>query len=54
MGLGERLGGGAGGLASALLRLPIQEIDRAYDRMVKSDVKYRFVIDMQSLKREAA
>jgi len=26
-----------------------QEIDEAYDRMVKSDVKYRFVIDIASL-----
>lgn len=28
----------------------IQDINEAYARMVKSDVKYRFVIDMQSLK----
>ena len=25
-----------------------QEIDKAYERMLKSDVKYRFVIDMAS------
>lgn len=30
--------------------LPIQEINEAYERMLKSDVKYRFVIDMASLK----
>ncbi|AGH47966.1 MULTISPECIES: NAD(P)-dependent alcohol dehydrogenase [Sphingomonas] len=30
--------------------IPIQYIDKAYDRMVGSDVKYRFVIDMASLK----
>jgi alcohol dehydrogenase (NADP+) len=30
--------------------IPIQKIDEAYDRMVRSDVKYRFVIDMASLK----
>ncbi|MBC7809165.1 MAG: NAD(P)-dependent alcohol dehydrogenase, partial [Akkermansiaceae bacterium] len=30
----------------------IQEINEAYERMLKSDVKYRFVIDMASL-REA-
>jgi alcohol dehydrogenase (NADP+) len=30
--------------------IQIQDIDRAYDRLVKSDVKYRFVIDMASLK----
>jgi len=29
--------------------IPIQDIDKAYDRMVKGDVKYRFVIDMRSL-----
>jgi alcohol dehydrogenase (NADP+) len=31
--------------------IPIQKIDEAYDRLVKSDVKYRFVIDMDSLKQ---
>ena len=30
--------------------IPIQKIAEAYDRMVKGDVKYRFVIDMKSLK----
>lgn len=29
----------------------IQDINKAYERMLKSDVKYRFVIDMASLKR---
>jgi uncharacterized zinc-type alcohol dehydrogenase-like protein len=28
----------------------IQDINQAYERMLKSDVKYRFVIDMKSLK----
>jgi uncharacterized zinc-type alcohol dehydrogenase-like protein len=28
---------------------PIQKINEAYERMIKSDVKYRFVIDMKSL-----
>lgn len=32
--------------------IPIQQINEAYERMVKSDVKYRFVIDMASLKSE--
>jgi uncharacterized zinc-type alcohol dehydrogenase-like protein len=27
----------------------MDKIDEAYDRMVKSDVKYRFVIDMATL-----
>jgi uncharacterized zinc-type alcohol dehydrogenase-like protein len=29
--------------------IPIQNINEAYERMLKSDVKYRFVIDMASL-----
>jgi uncharacterized zinc-type alcohol dehydrogenase-like protein len=29
--------------------IPIQKIDEAFDRMVKSDVKYRFVIDTKSI-----
>jgi uncharacterized zinc-type alcohol dehydrogenase-like protein len=29
--------------------IPMQEINRAYERMERSDVKYRFVIDMASL-----
>jgi uncharacterized zinc-type alcohol dehydrogenase-like protein len=31
--------------------ISIQNINEAYDRLVKSDVKYRFVIDMASLKQ---
>jgi uncharacterized zinc-type alcohol dehydrogenase-like protein len=30
--------------------IPIQQINGAYERLLKSDVKYRFVIDMASLK----
>ncbi len=36
-------------LYSDIELIPIQQINEAYDRMQKSDVKYRFVIDMQSL-----
>ena len=32
--------------------IPIQKINEAYERMLKSDVKYRFTIDMASLKSE--
>jgi uncharacterized zinc-type alcohol dehydrogenase-like protein len=32
--------------------IPIQKVNEAYERMVKSDVKYRFSIDMASLKSE--
>jgi uncharacterized zinc-type alcohol dehydrogenase-like protein len=30
--------------------IPIQKVNEAYERMLRSDVKYRFVIDMASLK----
>jgi len=30
-------------------KIPIQKINEAYDRVVSSDVRYRFVIDMSSL-----
>jgi uncharacterized zinc-type alcohol dehydrogenase-like protein len=32
--------------------IPIQRVNEAYDRLAKSDVKYRFSIDMASLKSE--
>jgi uncharacterized zinc-type alcohol dehydrogenase-like protein len=32
--------------------IPIQKINEAYERMVRSDVKYRFSIDMASLGTE--
>ena len=38
------------GIVSDIEMIRMQEIDAAYDRMLKSDVKYRFVIDMASLK----
>lgn len=31
--------------------IPVQKINEAYERMLRSDVKYRFVIDMASLKK---
>ena len=31
--------------------IPIQKINEAYERVMKSDVKYRFVIDLASLKK---
>ena len=37
------------GIVSEIEMIPIQEIDEAYDRMQRSDVKYRFVIDNSSL-----
>ena len=32
--------------------IPIQKVNEAYERVLESDVKYRFVIDMASLKSE--
>ncbi|CAN5660710.1 NAD(P)-dependent alcohol dehydrogenase [soil metagenome] len=32
--------------------IPIQKINQAYERLLKSDVKYRFTIDMASLRSE--
>jgi uncharacterized zinc-type alcohol dehydrogenase-like protein len=44
----------AKGVTSDVEIIPMQDIETAYARMLKNDVKYRFVIDMQSLKDEAA
>ena len=37
------------GIVSDIEMIPIQQINEAYERMLRSDVKYRFVIDMSSL-----
>ena len=41
---------GRHGITSDIEMIGMQDIDAAYERMLKSDVKYRFVIDMASLK----
>ena len=40
------------GIASDIETIPVQDINRAYDRMIKGDVKYRFVVDMKSLAKK--
>jgi alcohol dehydrogenase (NADP+) len=40
---------GEHGITSDIEIIPIQKINEAYERMLHSDVKYRFVIDMGSL-----
>ncbi|MCS3409712.1 NAD(P)-dependent alcohol dehydrogenase [Serratia sp. AKBS12] len=40
---------GQHGITSDVEVIAIQDINQAYERMLKSDVKYRFVIDMASL-----
>ena len=41
-------------IVSDIEMIAIQDINTAYERMLKSDVKYRFVIDMASLESAAA
>lgn len=41
---------GQHGITSDVEVIDIQTINNAYERMLKSDVKYRFVIDMASLR----
>jgi alcohol dehydrogenase (NADP+) len=38
------------GITSDIELIPIQQINQAYERLLKGDVRYRFVIDMASLK----
>jgi uncharacterized zinc-type alcohol dehydrogenase-like protein len=37
------------GITSDVEVIPIQQVNQAYERMLKGDVKYRFVIDLKSL-----
>jgi len=41
------------GIVCDIEMIAMRDINDAYERMLKSDVKYRFVIDMQTLKDEA-
>jgi alcohol dehydrogenase (NADP+) len=40
---------GAYNIVSDVEVIPMSYINEAYDRMLRNDVRYRFVIDMQSL-----
>jgi alcohol dehydrogenase (NADP+) len=40
-------------IVSDIEMIGIQQVNEAYERLLKSDVKYRFVIDMASLKQQA-
>jgi alcohol dehydrogenase (NADP+) len=42
---------GKHGVVSDIEMIDIQQINEAYERLLKSDVKYRFVIDMASIRR---
>ncbi|MDP1604103.1 MAG: NAD(P)-dependent alcohol dehydrogenase [Legionella sp.] len=39
-------------ITSDIELIPIQQVNEAYERVLKSDVRYRFVIDMASLENE--
>ena len=43
---------GAHNITADVEVIPIQKVNEAYERLVKADVKYRFSIDMASLKSE--
>lgn len=43
---------GAHNITADVEVIPIQKVNEAYERLLKSDVKYRFAIDMASLKSE--
>jgi uncharacterized zinc-type alcohol dehydrogenase-like protein len=42
---------GARGIVSEVEVIPVQKINQAYERLLASDVRYRFVIDLASLTR---
>jgi uncharacterized zinc-type alcohol dehydrogenase-like protein len=39
-------------IVSDIEMIGVQQINQAYERVVKSDVRYRFVIDMASLEND--
>jgi len=41
---------GANNITADVEVIPIQKVNEAYERLLKADVKYRFSIDMASLK----
>jgi alcohol dehydrogenase (NADP+) len=41
---------GKRGIVSDIEMIPIQKVNEAYERVIKGDVKFRFVIDIASLK----
>src|SRR5690606_8831172 len=42
------------GIVSDIEPIPMSRINEAYERMLKSDVKYRFVVDMSTLTQTVA
>jgi uncharacterized zinc-type alcohol dehydrogenase-like protein len=44
---------GKHGIVSDIELIPMDGINAAYERMLRSDVKYRFVLDLATLDMEA-
>jgi uncharacterized zinc-type alcohol dehydrogenase-like protein len=42
---------GKHGIVADVEIIPVQQVNEAYERTVKGDVKYRFSIDLTSLKK---
>jgi uncharacterized zinc-type alcohol dehydrogenase-like protein len=42
---------GAHGIVSDIELIPIQRVNEAYERMLRGDVHYRFVIDSKTLRQ---
>jgi uncharacterized zinc-type alcohol dehydrogenase-like protein len=42
---------GRHGITSDVEVIPVEKVNEAYERTVKSDVRYRFVIDISSLRK---
>ena len=38
------------GITSDVEMIPIQQVNEAYERVIKGDVRFRFVIDLESLR----
>jgi uncharacterized zinc-type alcohol dehydrogenase-like protein len=36
-------------IVSEIELIPVQQVNQAYERMMKNDVRYRFVLDMKTL-----
>ena len=45
---------GEHGITSDIELIAMDQINEAYERMLKSDVKYRFVIDINTLREQPA
>ena len=37
------------GIVSEIELIPVQQVNAAYERMLKNDVRYRFVLDLKTL-----